>query len=332
MTKFNMEKLKGLDLNSEKDPTARYKVGDGLLTGTSKRDYTDSKIVYLHRDEIEKNEKNEYSIEGIEGLAWSIAHAGLLQPLHVKKAEGKYILLGGERRLTAIDQLIADPEISKWTKDTLIPCIVKNPDTIDLPLPENLKESLSIITTNKESRNYTDADRMMEIREWKKVINVLRSQGVEKIPYVDSQTGDTELVIKGNATRDLLAKTTGMSRGAINKFEKVEMHGSDALKEAILSGKTSVHTASEMIDKLEEDEQEQMLKEAEKTGDSITLKDVRKKAESIRPDIMTADRFKKDIRDILKILKQKEIYLDEQEQMHYNNCIRDLKKLLYKES
>ena len=126
MPKFNKELFRGLDsLKADQTEEPTLKVGAGLLNDKSKNDL---KISYLNRDDIEKNEMNKYSIAEINSLAWSLDHTGLIQPLHVKAMEnGKYKLLGGERRLTAIDQLIADPENTKWTQDSLIPCVVKDP-------------------------------------------------------------------------------------------------------------------------------------------------------------------------------------------------------------
>ena len=94
-----------------------------------------------------------------------------MQPLHVDDPDpetGTYKLLGGERRLTAIDLLIEDESVTEWTKDTLIPCVVRGKDAVKLDLSDENKERYAIITTNKEQRIYTDADRYMEIQEWKK--------------------------------------------------------------------------------------------------------------------------------------------------------------------
>lgn len=334
MPKFNMEKLKGFDAKDNvKSEGKPYKVGAGLLNEVSKSQTKETKICYITRNEIEKNKKNEYSISDIESLMWSISQMGLLQPLHVMPlSNGNYKLLGGERRLTAIDRLIEDPTVEKWTDDTLIPCVVKDPKDMELPLSDELKEIFAIVTTNKEARKYTDADRLMEIREWKRIIEALRENGVESIPYPAEDGEEQQIVIRGEKTRDILAKATGLSRGSINKFEKLEKQGNEAVKKAVMEGDASVHTASEMIDMLNEQEQIELVEDAKKTGEVITVQHVKEKAEKREEsNTLTVAKFQKDLKPIMKRLKAIEVCLDEERQMRYNNCIKELKQLLYEE-
>ncbi len=273
MAKFNKNTIRGIASLEEEKGKRGFRAGEGLLNEASKKQAARMKITYLVRDDIEKNENNKYSIGAVSSLAWSIDKVGLLQPLHVMKAEGgRYRLLGGERRLTAIDQLIADPSFEEWDEDTRIPCIVKNPEEMALPLDSELKEVLSIITTNKESRKYTDADRLMEIREWKKIIQALRESGVESIPGADAGGNEGGITIKGEKTRDILVKTTGMSRGTIKKYEKVENRGSDAVKEALMNSEISLSTAEKLADCLEPEEQDKVVRQARSTGKAIDRK------------------------------------------------------------
>ena len=247
MPKFNVKKLQGLGeelAKTDNVQTGTYKVGAGLLSEVSKDKNIEDDIIYLKKSQIVRNENNHYSINNIDSLAWSISVFGLIQPLHVKRLEnGQYKLLGGERRLTAIEKLIDDETKDNWTEDSLIRCIEKDPDDIELPLDSNAKEFLSIITTNKEARKYTDADRLMEIREWKSIIESLRKNGVDSITFPTQDGDEQELAIKGEATRDIIAQATGLSRGSINKFEKVEIQGSEAVKKAVMEGEASIHTA-----------------------------------------------------------------------------------------
>ena len=76
---------------------------NGLLNQKSK---TKMKITMVAYEDIVRNEKNHYSIEDIESLAISIGDVGLREPLEVKALEdGSYMLIGGERRYTAIGML-----------------------------------------------------------------------------------------------------------------------------------------------------------------------------------------------------------------------------------
>lgn len=330
MPKFNVKKLQGLGeelAKTDNVQTGTYKVGAGLLSEVSKDKNIEDDIIYLKKSQIVRNENNHYSINNIDSLAWSISVFGLIQPLHVKRLEsGQYKLLAGERRLTAIEKLIDDETKDNWTEDSLIRCIEKDPDDIELPLDSNEKEFLSIITTNKEARKYTDADRLMEIREWKSIIESLRKNGVDSITFPTQDGDEQELAIKGEATRDIIAQTTGLSRGSINKFEKVEIQGSEAVKKAVMEGEASIHTAAEMVDLLSKEEQEELLNG---TKEKVTVEMVRKKAEdSIQEGLITPQRFQKDTKEILKILKKEKIILNEQEQKKYDDCISTLKNLL----
>ena len=104
MGKFSVDSIKGVT----KDKEERVQVGAGLLSEVSKNQVA-TKVIQVPRNLIDKNPNNKYSIRGIASLANSIRDYTLVEPLHVsRKPDGRYLLLGGERRLSAIDRLIAD--------------------------------------------------------------------------------------------------------------------------------------------------------------------------------------------------------------------------------
>ena len=114
MGKFKIPSIKEIEPERGEDTGERFRVGSGLLSDVSKGSVL-MKITNIPRDKIVKNPKNKYSISGIPSLAESIKQYGLVQPLHVAPAEeGKYLLLGGERRLTAIDLLIGEIGRASW--------------------------------------------------------------------------------------------------------------------------------------------------------------------------------------------------------------------------
>ena len=338
MGKFNREfgkDLKAFAASTEATGGESVKVGAGLLNDASKGNKM--KIIYVQREEIDKNARNEYSIEGIESLAWSIKTLGLLQPLQLsRKEDGRYKLIGGERRLTAIDRLIADENVEEWNKESLIPGILKDPQDVKLPLNEELKEIYCIMAPNKEARKYTDADKLMELRYWKEIIQALREQGVQSIPGVDEEGNEQEIAIQGEKTRDILAKTTGMSRGMVNKYEKVENQGSDALKDALLNNSISIGTAETMVDHLEEEKQDELIQEAENMGKKITEQDILQKKKSLKEEDtephagtkLTSSDLNRDMKPLIKLLDANNIYLDEDEKLRYYNSIREIEKLL----
>ena len=231
---------------------------------------------------------------------------------------------GITKGLTAIDLLIEDESVTEWTKDTLIPCVVRGKDAVKLDLSDENKERYAIITTNKEQRIYTDADRYMEIQEWKKIIQELREKGIDAIPGMEEET----INIKGEKTRDILSKTTGMSRGTVNKFEKVTNKGSDALKDALLDGKISVSVA-EKATELNEEEQKKLVKKAEKLeqeGKKLQVSDVT--VQSTQKVNLSESEWTKDTEDIVAMLQQNDVKLDEQALKKYHFYIKQIKKIV----
>ena len=320
--KFKMPSIQDVAQEETKDTAVKekFKVGAGLLSSVSKGSVV-MKVVNIPREQLLKNPNNHYSISGIESLAESIKQYGLLQPIHVMETEKGYRLLGGERRLTAIDMLIRDETVSEWTEDTLIPCVIKGADDVKLDLSPENKERYAIITSNREQRSYTDGDRYMEIQEWKKIIEELRSKGIEYINGVDDQGNESKVPIKGEKTRDILAQTTGMSRGQINNYETVHNSGSDKLKDALLQGKISVSTAAKAAKELTDEEQD-VIAEAVEQGEKVSSAYIKEEF------VLTQQAFKKDIKNILTTIKENEISLDGQTQEKYHFYIRQLENLI----
>ena len=143
-------------------------------------------------------------------------------------------------------------------------CVVKDAEDVKLDLSPENKERYAIITSNREQRAYTDGDRYMEIQEWKKIIDELRSKGIEYINGVDEEGNEKKVGIKGEKTRDILAQATGMSRGQINNYETVHNSGTDKLKDALLQGKISVSTAAKAAKDLTDEEQDGIAEAVEK--------------------------------------------------------------------
>ena len=102
------------------------------------------KITSVPIEDIIRNVQNEYSIDGIDSLAASIHDVGLRQPIEVKRLpDGTYQLIGGERRLTAMQKLLKEGD-NRWQ---MVPCIVTNPPELNLPISNELKELYTLTTT-----------------------------------------------------------------------------------------------------------------------------------------------------------------------------------------
>lgn len=196
---FNLNMIKGV-------------AGNGLLNEESKKlAQKTMSIKYIPMDEIDPNRENFYSIAGIDGLANLIKLSGLQQPLVVmQKEDGRYLLLTGERRLTAIKKL---HENGDW--GDVVPCIIQNLDDMDLPLSDDKKLKMNMMVTN-QMRDKTDADIATEIREWKEIYSELRKKGIECISLGKNDKGEEiKQEIKGKKTRELISEQLGISNGQI---------------------------------------------------------------------------------------------------------------------
>lgn len=108
---------------------------------------SEKKIVDIPLDQIQPDPKQVRTIfdeDKLEELADSIKEHGVINPIHVRKAENKYIIVTGERRYRA----------SKKAKLNTMPCIIYDNITEKeikaLMLIENLqREDLSCIETSK---------------------------------------------------------------------------------------------------------------------------------------------------------------------------------------
>ena len=97
--------------------------------------YETGRVIYLHPDVLHPNPnqpRKRFSPDGLEELAASIREHGVLQPLTVRKVDGSFELVSGERRLRA-DRMAGLSEV---------PCIVIDVDGVCsslLALVENLQ-------------------------------------------------------------------------------------------------------------------------------------------------------------------------------------------------
>lgn len=314
MGKFNVNKIKG--------------AGEGLLNEISKmQKVNEMQIIYILPDQIDKAEENEgISIDRIEELADSIADVGLINALVLRqKEDGRYRIVAGERRYTAILNLIED---GRWEKDRPIKSSLFDPQLIDLPLTEEEKEDYVRATENAEQRNKTDGDKLLQMRKLMKIYEKLRENGA----------------ISNVKTRTLLAADMKMAPSHAAQFMKVDAKGSDELIDAVLDNQVSVSAAS-TIAGLPQEEQKEIVEKAlqEKQDDKkITPKDLEnaqqkiKAAAGLNENIsegaedgarITSKIFQNDISVITKTLESDDILLDEKQYLHYLKNIKALEKI-----
>ena len=324
MGKFNIQKIRGIDEILDENGTVRE---DFKLTDVNaKKDMT---IRFIERKNIVKNEKNFYNIGDIENLAVSIEDLGLKQPIEVMRiGEDQYKVLGGERRLTAIDQLI---EKGKWNRE--IPCVVTDLDEIKLPLSDEDKEMYSLVTTNSEQRKRTDGELLKEISILKEIYQKLKKQGIEHMTLEDGK----EILLQGK-TRDIVAETLGVSTGKIAEINKVEKHGSKVLMEALIEDEITSKTAAKVADmpKEEQDELITTIKEEKlKKGKPvrITQKDLSEYAlnKEENPSIeFSLESWNEMTDEIRKLLSEHKIMIRSVEDIQIMNHIREIVLMLNK--
>lgn len=230
----------------------------GLSNGeTEKKKEVAFRIERISINNIIPNIKNEYSIDGIEELKFSILHNGLKQNLEVTdNGNGTYSLLSGERRYTALKGLISEGH----EQFTLVPCLITDVSKSSSFLDENGNEILtnddkemwSIITTNSEGRQYTDADRAFQVRELKRIYTKLANSGV-RLPGKMSQ---------------LIAEQLDMSPTQVKRFNFVETHGTDELKEKFNNNEISIR-AAESVAHLSPAQQREVLQKEYVTSSTV---------------------------------------------------------------
>lgn len=211
-----------------------------LLSEVSiQQQHTTMQVTWIPRGKIVKNVRNGYHVGDISALAADIKESGIAQPLEVLQLEdGNYRLITGERRLTAIDSLIASGE---WNED--IPCLIKDLEDYELPLSDEAKEMYAIIRTNRFTRKMTDADLVFETREWTKIIQELKKSGHTVLQLADnSEEEDAAVSLKGK-TREIVARTLKISNGQVGKIDYITAHGVQDLQDAIQDGFVNIATA-----------------------------------------------------------------------------------------
>lgn len=154
---------------------AKFVLGDTLadvLGGVSGPDRGPEQIVMIELALIDADEKNFYSVEGVEELAANIELIGLLDPLRVREnpdKPGRYLIVSGHRRRAALGTLCEeDPE--KWSK---APCIVEPPAAS----PE--LQELRLIYANADTRKMTSADLSAQTERVEMLLYKLKEQGME---------------------------------------------------------------------------------------------------------------------------------------------------------
>lgn len=322
--------------NKEND-NSTIKVGSGLMEAMNMKSAEMEEIQVTH-DQIHTTDKNDWSMkeEEIKELAELIRDVGILNPPILKKVGDKdYEIVAGERRYRAMGYLIQE---GIWSSDRKIKVHIFNPDLITLPLTDEEKEDYVRLAENSGQRNKTDGDLLLQMRGYQAIYTSLREKGE----------------LTGIKTRMLLAADMKISPSKVAQLQKVENRGSEALVQALLDDQVTVSTAQKIAD-MPEKEQEKFITEVstkKEPGEKIERVDILKfqnekdskasaekqmvqensenteKEEKPEGILISEKKFRKDISVIIKKLKEKDIYLQEENYEIYLRSIEKLKKIL----
>lgn len=129
-------------------------------------------ITYIPRTSLVADERNFYSMDGIDELAANIETVGLLEPLRVRPIDGEeglYRVVSGHRRRAAIDKLA----LEGCTRFELVPGIIEH-DAASPALQE-----LRLIFANNDTRRLSSADTAKQAERVEMLLYQLKEEGYE---------------------------------------------------------------------------------------------------------------------------------------------------------
>lgn len=154
------------------------------------------KVVMIDRKNIIVNPDNHkiYVIGDVSRLKEDIKTNGIRQPLEVVDLEdGNYKLIGGERRLTACEELAREGD----TRFNALPCVI-------LKLKNDDDDKIALITANATARELTDGERLAQYEALKEILTRRKKNGQ----------------LEGKV-RDELCRILGLSAGAAARLNAI---------------------------------------------------------------------------------------------------------------
>lgn len=195
----------------------------GLLSGllSAQPDATAGsgmQVVMIDRKNIIINPDNRkiYRIGDVSRLKEDIKTNGIRQPLEVVELEGgNYKLIGGERRLTACEELAREGD----TRFGALPCVI-------LKLKYDDDEKIALITANATARDLTDGERLAQYETLKEILTRRKSLGG----------------LSGKV-RDELCRILGLSTGAAARLNAISENCGDDTKRELKAGEITLMVA-----------------------------------------------------------------------------------------
>ena len=156
-------------------------------------------IVYLPLDRLHADEKNFYSLDGIDELAANIEMIGLQQPIRVRRDGDEYIIVSGHRRSAALRLLVKEGR----TQFAEAPCIVEADNGESAAMRE-----LRLICANSDTRKMSSSDISKQLSRMKELIYELSKEGY---------------TFEGKI-RDFAAEAIGISATRAARLQYIESH------------------------------------------------------------------------------------------------------------
>lgn len=248
-------------------------IGEGLLNSKSLELKEGLEIINIPIDKIIENEKNNYSLDDIDELIDSIKTVGLKQNLDVMRLpDGKYKLLTGHRRFTALKELAKEDD-----KFKIVPCSITDINDVKLPVSADSKEKYLIHITNSTQRNMTESDRYNQYQDLVKIYTEAKNNG-----YVLS-----------DKIRNLIANDMNISPAQVGKMDYIRNNASEELKERLNNNEVTVSQAEEIAHH-DKAQQATLKPKKERTIDLLTENEY----------YLPKDFFTKEFNDIVKLIKK----------------------------
>lgn len=211
------------------------------------------KIEFLDISDIEPSELNKYSVDDVAELKASIELVGLQQNLVVRKRDdmAKYELISGERRYTAISQLVDEGK-----KDfARVPCkIIKSIDDI--------QAELQLIFANSTARRLSGHELTWQTGRLTEILRAYRDGGYK-------MTGKT---------RDIVAELLKVSPSQVHRLESIDKKLIPELKDEFQKETINTTTAFH-LSRLDEAEQRAALADL-RSGAELTPENVQARREN----------------------------------------------------
>lgn len=209
------------------------------------------------------NDRNFYSMNGIEKLAQEILTVGLLENMTVMYApceRGEYRIIAGERRWRALQLLLK----KGYEEFEITTCQIKS-------VAEEHEEMVNIIMANAY-RDKTMADLLQEEQQLRKSLQYMKDNGLTLQGYT----------LDSGRLRDVIASIMQMSGTKIAQIDSINERLIPEFTEQLKEGRLTFSAAYE-ISGMDQEQQLAMLEKSQESG-GLTWKEVKEAKAAEEPE------------------------------------------------